>query len=206
MPEAICPICKQHTVVPPNGICSVCYEGAANCFYINGYGMDEWKKDTINGLAAAHLATIIVDESPNHDPFDFPWLRREALFLCDLIRALPVDLFQPVTHEQMENYLNKAADYWNGFYDDLQRKAILKDFEALLDKKTSPSTWDEKSLPLWVMEISDTELFDWMLGQFMDCIYSCMPKETLGDTQWMTLFQRHFSKEIDSWVAKNRAV
>lgn len=106
--------------------------------------MDEWKKDTINGLAAAHLATIIVDESPSHDPFDFPWLRREALFLCDLIRALPVDLFQPVTHEQMENYLNKAADYWNGFYDDLQRKAILKDFEALLDKKTSPSTWDEK--------------------------------------------------------------
>lgn len=204
--EAICPICKQRSIVPPHGVCDVCRESAKQRFYINGYGMDEWEKDTVNGLSAAYLATIIVDESPGHDSFDFAWLRREAFFLCDLIRVLPSSLFQPVSHEQMENYLNKAADYWNGSYDDVRRKAIRNDFESLLDKQTAPSTWDVKSLPLWVTEIPDTELFDWMLMQFMDCIYNCVSKGQLSDNQWMTLFQMHFSKEIESWIVENKKV
>lgn len=164
---------------------------------------EEWESMTKNGLSAPYLATMIIDEDQNHDEEEFGWLKREAFFLCDLILALPGGLFAPVTHEQMEIYIQKATDYWNGLYNDEQRKTILKDFEALLDKQTSGSTWDAKSLPLWLMELPDVDLFDWMLSQFMDCVWSCVPAGELSDAQWMALFRKHFSHELANRVKDN---
>lgn len=227
MEKQICPICGKNPIFLPHGVCRECFQHYKSenvhdaCWHLEnrkrlGLSMepaflqrdielsikeelDEWEHLTKKGLSACTLASDVIDNS-SEDATNPCWLKREAFFMIDLIRALPQELFSPVTVMQMDAYLQSATNYWNGKLTEQEKTCILKKFAAVLDKQSSVSAWDEKSLPIWLMELSDTESFDWMLGQLMDCIVSCNIKDELSDVHWAELFQKHFPEELARWV------
>lgn len=144
------------------------------------------------------VASIIIDESCD-DSTNFDYLRREAFFLIVLVKLLPQDVIAPASNDDLNDYLNQAKCFWNGNISEEDRKMVLSSFEEKLEKETSSSAWDEKSLILWIMEIPDPEQFDWMLDQFIDCIVSAN-KNRISDAQWMELFWIHFPRELKQWV------
>ena len=161
---------------------------------------EQWEGMTQDGLSAVCLAVIVVDEA-EHLPTWKEWHYRRVAFIKDLINCLPDSLFVPAPREQLNTYMNKALDHWNGRLTEEEREETYNDFKMLIDKKTSPSEWDEKSLPLWMMQ--KRESFDWMWEQFMDCIYECVPeKYELSDDEWMALYHKHFSDILEKWALK----
>ena len=161
---------------------------------------ESWESMVKNGLKAVYLAVIVVDEAA-HLPTWKEWHKRRIGFISDLISLLPDRLFEPASREQINQYMKHAIDYWDGKLSEEDRETIYNEFKILIDKKTNNSTWDEKSLPLWMMQ--KEEFFNWMWYQFMDCIYECISEEyNLGDDQWMGLFQKHFSDVLSHWVSE----
>jgi len=225
--ERDCPVCRKNPVLPPNGVCRACYEHlkrnevnsreqieshmkrrypTASIEMLEKYvvsSMDcqyeQWESMTKNGLSAVSLAIIVVDEA-KHLPDWKAWHRRRIAFMSDLIALLPDSLFAPVTRSHMDAYTQSALLYWEDKLPEEEREQIYQKFKLLIDKKTNNSTWDEKSLPLWMMQKQD--FFDWMWQQFMDCIYECVPQHAeLSDDEWMMLYHKHFSDVLHKWVS-----
>ena len=227
-----CPICSREEILPPNGVCRICYEhlkedevpsrekmtaGVRKRFrenYPNAaqetvekniesamkFHQEKWDSMTKGGLKAVQLAAIVVDDA-KHLPTWKAWHRRRIAFVSDLIAFLPDALFAPATRAQLNRYTRTAVDYWDGKLSEESREQIYREFEIQIDKKTNPSTWDEKSLPLWMMQTRD--FFDWMWEQFMDCVYECVPVEfDLTDSDWMCLYHRHFSDVLEQWILR----
>nr|WP_304960173.1 hypothetical protein [uncultured Duncaniella sp.] len=56
----ICPICRKHSITPPNEVCSVCYDKVKTQA---DWNTTEWSKIENNGLDAIKvLAEYILDE------------------------------------------------------------------------------------------------------------------------------------------------
>ena len=160
--------------------------------------LEDWARMTPNGLQAATLATTVVDEAA-HLPTTMVWHRRRMAFVKELISALPGSLFAPATRPQLNEYTQKALDYWNGKLTEDDRKKLYDDLSKIIEKKTPPGTWDEKSLPLWMLQ--KREFFDWMWEQFMDCVYECVPADCgFSDDDWIVLYRKHFPDVLEQWA------
>jgi hypothetical protein len=159
------------------------------------FDAEEWNKHTENGLSAVFTMIEILDAVDEERVTD-AWHRRRIAFVYNLIDRLDRRLFLPVSEDRVRSFMDTTMGYWDKTVSDAERETAEAEMRVLL-KKENLSSWDAKSLLLWMAHKED--MFDWMWYQWFDCVFSCIPKE-LDDSIWTELFRKHFSEIIRAWA------
>ena len=126
----ICPVCEQHPICLPHEVCAVCYEKAKNIFAESeeclnqiikrrdGLECDlsltkDWIKENSNGLGAIKvIAESILDYI--EDDKDHQWHKHRIRFMQDMVKELDLKYFAPATRQQIDDFAQSAADFWDG--------------------------------------------------------------------------------------------
>ena len=159
---------------------------------------NEWSHIVRNGLSAVQVLIDILDnvDAETGTDADIVWHRRRVCFMKDMVEQLGDSYFTPATSQQISDFTQSAIDFWNGRISKYEAKNRYEDMKRIL-QKDDITRWDSKSFLLWM--IQEEDFFDWMWGQWFECLYACY-SEPCNDNIWINLFHKHFSIEIKSWV------
>ena len=212
----ICPVFEQHPICLPHEVCAVCYEKAKNIFAESeeclnqiikrrdGLECDlsltkDWIKENSNGLGAIKvIAESILDYI--EDDKDHQWHKHRIRFMQDMVKELDLKYFAPATRQQIDDFAQSAADFWDGKITTQEARERLLFMRKIVQKDIMKSSdWEPKDFLLWMMETE--EVFDWMWSQWFECIHACIP-DKCNDELWIKMFHKHFHNEIKVWVDK----
>lgn len=210
----LCPICNRNPILSPHEVCSECYEKAKDKSGFNEaikeverkkeegvtyhhYLIDEWNEIDTNGLEAVKLiGEFILDGIEDDNKHN--WHLRRIRFMQDMVKALDATYFSPATRQQIDDFAQKAVDFWDGKIDEIQANDLLQTMRGIVCKNIMRNyDWEPKDFLLWMMHTED--YFDWMWYQWFECIRCCIPDKR-NDELWIMMFHKHFHNEIQSWV------
>ena len=159
----------------------------------------DWIKENSNGLGAIKvIAESILDYI--EDDKDHQWHKHRIRFMQDMVKELDLKYFAPATRQQIDDFAQSAADFWDGKITTQEARERLLFMRKIVQKDIMKSSdWEPKDFLLWMMETE--EVFDWMWSQWFECIHACIP-DKCNDELWIKMFHKHFHNEIKVWVDK----
>ena len=134
------------------------------------------------------------------DDKDHQWHKHRIRFMQDMVKELDMKYFAPATRQQIDDFAQSAADFWDGKITTQEARERLLFMRKIVQKDIMKSSdWEPKDFLLWMMETE--EVFDWMWSQWFECIHACIP-DKCNDELWIKMFHKHFHSEIKVWVDK----